>query len=213
MFAKQSFVEGGGLSTSDYNRATKAAGIALALMLCLSGCSAYASPTSMATPSAAAPEATHGSATFGPSLQQKAIDALPSFFEDSYAMWFRTHSQARVIPVSITPRDPVSFGPWYARQEFGTAEANDDGSLTEWEHDYFITHDWSEIGQQILCMSPDDHVVVNDRHFVVEDVFNYPKDSFLEEVREVVGPQKVVFQTCYPDSDVNRIVCVHEIVV
>ena len=126
--------------------------------------------------------------------------------DDCYAQWYQSYLASRIVRLAFPEREPLGFGPWDAREEYGTADAAEDGSLTEWAWQYFITHDWSDYGQQILTMEPQDIVTINGLTFEVEDAFDYPKDGYLEEVRDIVGEDVVVIQTCEPSSTLNRIV-------
>ena len=122
--------------------------------------------------------------------------------------WYMSYVRSRVVPIIAPDRnEALNLGPWTAVKDYGATDARSDGSLTEWNDLYYITHDWSEYGQQILALWNGDHVTVNGRTVTVSWVCNYPKDSYYEEVRALGGAEvPVVFQTCYPDSDYNRIV-------
>lgn len=121
--------------------------------------------------------------------------------------WYMSYVRSRVVPVVAPDRvETLNLGPWIAAKDYGATDARYDGSLTEWNDLYYITHDWSEYGQQILALWNGDHVTVNGRTVTVSWVCNYPKDSYYEEVRALAGEAPVVFQTCYPDSEYNRIV-------
>ncbi len=126
--------------------------------------------------------------------------------EACFQQGYHAYVAPRVVEVEPEPREATSFGPWTAEKEYLTEDARNDGSLTEWYDNYYITHDWSDIGQQILSLIPGDHVVVNGRELRIEGIFNYPKDSYYDEIIHLVGSNKVVLQTCYPDSEYNRIV-------
>ena len=41
---------------------------------------------------------------------------------------------------------------------------------------------------------------------VVKDIFDYPREAYLDEVRELVGYDSAVLQTCETGTDYNRIV-------
>ena len=125
--------------------------------------------------------------------------------------WYMSYVRSRVVPIAAPERsETLNLGPWTAVQDFGATDARFDGSLTEWNDLYYITHDWSEYGQQILALWNGDHVTVNGRTVTVSWICNYPKDSYLEEVRALGGSEApVIFQTCYPDSNYNRIVFAH----
>lgn len=129
-----------------------------------------------------------------------------SLINSCFGEWFDQYVSNRIIGVTLNLRDTESFGPWAARAEYGTADASEDGSLTEWADHYYITHDWSDFGKQILTMQPGDKATINGRTITVKEVCNYPKDSFYEEVLHIAGEDAIVLQTCYPDSDENRIV-------
>jgi len=140
-----------------------------------------------------------------------ASSALTMEAYESINSWFDSYAHSRITKLTFPDREPATFGPWTARKDFATADAAADGSLTEWADDYFITHDWSPIGSQILTMMPGDVVFVNDLAFVVEEAFEYPKASYLNEVRAVCGEDTIILQTCVPAQDRNRIVFGHAI--
>lgn len=120
--------------------------------------------------------------------------------------WLHAYVMGRIVPLTAYAREPLVFGPWSAAKDHEAEEASSDGSLTEWDERYYITHDWSEYGKQILTVLPQDTVRVNGVSVVIEGAFDYPKEAFLEEVREATGKDTYVFQTCEPNSDLNRIV-------
>ncbi len=184
---------------------TMATGVACAcLALGLLACSPEAAPVA---DSVAEPPR---QAQYTPALAQRAL--VPAgriathVLDFGVSSWFHTYSTSRVIEIPLPEREPQAFGPWTAEADFGTTDARDDGSLTEWDVHYYITHDWSEYGKQILSMTIGDSVSVNDMTVQVEGVFEYPKDSYYNEVMEVTGKDAIVFQTCVPNSDTNRIV-------
>ena len=125
--------------------------------------------------------------------------------------WFSDYAHSRVTELSFPDRTLATFGPWSAWSDHGARDAAADGSLTEWAERYYITHDWSSYGQQILTMIPGDVVTVNGNTFVVDGCFEYPKSSFLNEVRAICGQDTYVLQTCVPAADRNRIVFGHAI--
>lgn len=134
--------------------------------------------------------------------------------------WFSAYVCSRIVEAApglsfdptvaheyVSPgTDSMTFGPWSAAKDYGATDAREDGSITEWADHYYITHQWSEYGQQILSMLPGDKVTVNGKSFIVQAIFDYPKDSFYEEIMRIVGDQSTVIQTCIPDADYNRIV-------
>lgn len=120
--------------------------------------------------------------------------------------WFDAFVHGQIIPVETVQREARAYGPWEAVPDRGATDASDDGSLTEWADNYYIAHDWSDYGKQILEMQPGDVATVNGRKVTVQTIFNYPKDSYYEEILHLSGEGTLVFQTCYPDSEENRIV-------
>lgn len=119
--------------------------------------------------------------------------------------WFHDYVTSRMYVVTLPAHDPLIFGPWYAGVDYGATEAPDDGSISQWDDDYFITHHWSDYGQAIRTLLPGDYIIINDVTVQVEGVFDYPRDATLAEVLEAAGWDAVVFQTCEPDTDLNRI--------
>lgn len=126
-----------------------------------------------------------------------------------YAQVYHALVVRRVKDVNVVVRAPLAFGPWQARDDFDAEEASDAGEITQWLLDYFITHDWSAYGQQILAMQPGDRLTLNGRTMLVDGVYDYPKDAVVGEVLEMTGETAVVLQTCEPDTDYNRIVYGH----
>ena len=108
--------------------------------------------------------------------------------------------------VTTSDREAYFFGPWTAREELGAADADENGALTEWARHYYVTHNWSEYGQQILTILPYDQVSINGTVFTVEAIFDYPQSCYLEEVEGIVGESAYCLQTCIPDSDLVRVV-------
>lgn len=146
--------------------------------------------------------------SFGPSLTKNLVDAADEFGTASvnacFASGFNAYVQSRIVEIEPTQREPQSFGPWFAHKDYFATDAHDDGSLTEWYDEYFISHEWSETGKQILTFIPGDTVEVNGLRVQIASIYNYPKDSYYDEITAVTG-DNVVFQTCYPNSDYNRI--------
>ena len=142
-------------------------------------------------------------ATFKPSLASPAASiASTTLTQGAYEdinEWFENYALSRVTKLNFPDSDPATFGPWKAVADYGATDARDDGSLTEWDENYYITHDWSDYGKQILTMIPGDTVTVNGHTFVVESAFEYPKASFLNEVRQVAGQDTFILQTCVPN--------------
>lgn len=151
------------------------------------------------SPDVASPAASIASTT----LTQSAHDTINE--------WFGIYASSRITELTFPDEKPVAFGPWTAQPDYGATDARDDGSLTEWAENYYITHDWSDYGKQILSMIPGDTVTVNEHTFVVEGAFEYPKKSFLNEVRQVTDETAIILQTCVPNQDRNRIVFGHDV--
>lgn len=154
-------------------------------------------------------------------LAQRGIATEIAAIDQCWDAWFLAYVSSRVVnsvpgvtfspaasnePVQFDPSKNTTYGPWAAVADYGAADAREDGSVTEWADHYYITHQWSEYGQQILAMRPGDKVSVNGRECVVQAVFDYPKDSFYEEIVRIAGPSALVLQTCIPNASYNRIV-------
>ena len=137
---------------------------------------------------------------------ERGVYSMLVWANDAYYLCYHDYVMSRVVELEFPNEEPMSFGPWKAHEEYGAEDAAEDGSLTEWAPKYYITHDWSDYGKQILTMIPRDTVRINDVSFVVEGAFDYPKDGYLEEIRDIVGNEVVVIQTCEPQSSLNRIV-------
>lgn len=128
------------------------------------------------------------------------------YARDTYPMILHKYAVSRIVPMTYEERENVSFGPWVAPRDIGATDANEDGLITEWAERYYVTHDWSEYGQQIRQMIPGDALAINGNGVLVVDIFDYPRDAYLEEIREIVGSDAVVLQTCEPGTPNNRIV-------
>lgn len=133
------------------------------------------------------------------------LPLYPQVAEQKAYRWARSRAQAKLQTVMVVPREPLAFGPWTAAWDPDLEEGPPDGSLAEWDVDYYITHNWSSYGVDILDMQPGDTVTVNDVTIEVEGIFDYPKQSILDEVIALVG-DATVLQTCVPGVDYNRIV-------
>lgn len=117
------------------------------------------------------------------------------------------YAQGRQRTLEYAVRNNEVFGPWDAYENHLAEEADPDGRITEWQNHYYITHDWSEYGQQILTIIPGDQVVINGRTMQVYNMFDYPKSSYSDEIWALVGADSVVIQTCdTQDETLNRIV-------
>lgn len=171
----------------------------LALLLC--GCTS--------TGASSSEPVTSSFCSFEDELAQELVDDANQFgtqsIETCFLHAYRTYIEGRIVELVPADREPAAFGPWYAQRDYHATDARDDGSLTEWDDNYFITHEWSSIGQQILSLIPGDVVTVNGMDVRIEGIYNYPKDSVSNEITMITGDDSVVFQTCYPDSNYNRI--------
>lgn len=130
------------------------------------------------------------------------IDAGKRVFESE----LREYALGRVVSLSYTSQESMVFDGWVAYDDLDGTEASPDGLLTQWAEGYYVTHDWSEYGQQILSMVPGDQVVINGVPIDVVEIFDYPKEAYLRELRAVVDEGRVILQTCEPGEDLNRIV-------
>ena len=202
--------------------------VALALVLMCTGCGGTQKPVEPAQdgPSEAEVVAFFRERLYGDEDQLLQIDVATLYervlaakgvtvartARETVHAWLHAYVMGRIVPLTAYAREPLVFGPWSAAKDYEAEEASSEGDLTEWDEHYFITHDWSEYGKQILTVLPQDHVRVNGVTVLIEGAFDYPKEAFLEEVREATGKDTYVFQTCEPDSDLNRIVYGHEAV-
>ncbi|MDO4808298.1 MAG: hypothetical protein Q4A07_13735 [Coriobacteriales bacterium] len=191
------------------------------ITLIVLGAISLSSPRTQVTPHVAAPPGTGLPDEVGTALVKGAADFDVSAIEQCSDTWFVTYVASRIVntipgvsfdllaphpPVSYDPQANETYGPWTAKPDYGATDARADGSISEWADHYYITHDWSEYGQQILGMMPGDQVSINGRTMVVQGVLDYPKDSFYEEILQIAGNSSVVLQTCIPQRDYNRIV-------
>ncbi|MBQ9007419.1 MAG: hypothetical protein IJ092_13780 [Atopobiaceae bacterium] len=133
------------------------------------------------------------------------LPGYPQAAEQQAYEWARRHAQGRLQTVQVVPRSPQAFGPWSAEWNPDLVDAPSDGSLAEWDVCYYVTHSWSGYGLEILDMQPGDTVTINDQTILIEGIFDYPKQSILDEIIVLVG-DATVFQTCVPGADYNRIV-------
>ena len=130
------------------------------------------------------------------------IDAGKRVFESE----LHEYALGRVVSLSYTSQESMVFDGWVAYDDLDGTEASPDGLLTQWAEGYYVTHDWSEYGQLILTMVPGDQVVIDGVPIDVVEIFDYPKEAYLRELRAVVDEGRVILQTCEPGEDLNRIV-------
>lgn len=116
------------------------------------------------------------------------------------------YAQGRVVELNLASREPQHFSGWVAYEDLFATDADPNGKLTLWEDEYYITHDWSPYGQQILAIIPGDTVEINGRTLHVQGVFCYPKEAYDDELRALLGFDTVILQTCEPNTNLNRIV-------
>lgn len=119
---------------------------------------------------------------------------------------FCEYVDSRVVAMEVYARLPQRYEGWEAHDDFEAPEASPEGLLTRWEPNWYITHEWSWYGEQILGLVPGDVIEINGRLMKVESLFDYPKKSFTDEIYELLGRDCVILQTCEPNSDLNRIV-------
>lgn len=172
---------------------------ALALALCLALCAPYAAVASAKSPK----EASKSRQLLSAGASDTTLYAL----NEMYGRWLNAYVQSRIVPVAESNmQGATSHGPWRAKRDYGAAEAKDDGSLTEWADQYYITHYWSEYGQHIRSMVPGDSVTINGTSAIVTRVCDYPRESVYEEVGTLADGATIILQTCEPNTDLNRMV-------
>lgn len=169
----------------------------------------YSGETAVAAEHAEVPEPREVEPTcrlsVAPEVGVSILSGMGEAYDACFGAWFRSYVESRKVEQYYEEREAMAFGPWEAAADHFATDAAADGSLTEWNDDYYVTHDWSQIGQCILSFVPGDEVQVNGRSVTIQGILNYPKDGYYDEVMAIVGEGAVVFQTCYPDSDYNRI--------
>ncbi|MBR2683621.1 MAG: hypothetical protein IKE22_10205 [Atopobiaceae bacterium] len=136
---------------------------------------------------------------------QRPITPLAVTTHELADPWFHDYVTSRIYVVTLPAHDPLIFGPWFAEDDYDATEAPDDGSIVQWDDGYLITHYWSDYGQAIRTLLPGDYVTINGVTVQIEGVFDYPRDAILAEVLEATGWDAIVFQTCEPDTNLNRI--------
>lgn len=139
-----------------------------------------------------------------------AFTAVADFYvyELAWAQFdaYTAYTETRIVEIETYEREPYAFGPWQAELQPELTDAPADGGVAEWREGYFITHEWSGAGRDWLSAQPGDTLEVNGRIYTVERIFEYPKDSYYEEVIWITGSDGAVFQTCVPFKDYNRII-------
>lgn len=88
---------------------------------------------------------------------------------------------------------------WEAVETVNFDSANEDGSLSEWQVDWYISHDWSDYGAVIASLEPGDAVTVNGRTVLILGREEWPTGSINWDIYDAIGWDKVVFQTCLGD--------------
>ncbi len=194
--------------------------ITLVALIAFGTASLSSRPASVA-PRVAAPARTGLPDGVGATLLDDATSFNVSAIEQCGDAWFDAYVASRIVnsvpgvtfdlktpktPVAYDAKANATYGPWTAPADFGATDARADGSITEWADHYYITHDWSEFGQQILGMRPGDRVTINGTTMVVQGILDYPKDSFYEEITRIADNATLILQTCIPGEDYNRIV-------
>ena len=89
---------------------------------------------------------------------------------------------------------------WEAVENENFETANEDGSLSEWQTDWFISHDWSDYGAVIATLNPGDAVTVNGETILILGREEWPSGSINWDIYDAIGWDKTVFQTCLGDS-------------
>lgn len=84
----------------------------------------------------------------------------------------------------------------YARKAYFDYSAHDDGSITEWNPGFFIAHNWSEAGQIITATQVGGIIRLNDHDITICERHIVNEDMYYEDIRNMAGPDKVIFQTC-----------------
>ena len=89
---------------------------------------------------------------------------------------------------------------WVAVENLNFDSANEDGSLSEWQTDWFISHDWSDYGHVIAGLEPGDAVTVNGVTTLILGREEWPSGVINWDVYDAIGWDKTVFQTCLGDT-------------
>lgn len=89
---------------------------------------------------------------------------------------------------------------WVAVENVNFDSANEDGSLSEWQANWFISHDWSDYGAVIATLNAGDAVTVNGQTVLILGRSEWPSGSINWDIYDVIGWDKIVFQTCLGDS-------------
>ena len=89
---------------------------------------------------------------------------------------------------------------WDAVENLDFESANEDGSLSEWQQDWYISHDWSDYGIAIANLEPGDAVTVNGSTVLILGRDAWPAGSINWDIFDAIGWDKTVFQTCLGDE-------------
>jgi len=109
-----------------------------------------------------------------------------------------------VTPITRIDKDALfrSQYIWEAVDTVNLDSANEDGSLSEWQTDWYISHDWSDYGYVIARLEPGDAVTVNGRTILILGREIWPAGSINWDIYDAIGWDKVVFQTCLGDEEI-----------
>ena len=168
------------------------AALLAALIALLAPCLAFADEAPEASESASASE------------QDEGAEDAPAIASMTTAEYVFDTMRKTAMPIVWLNRDTL-FQRWYEwesveNQDFESA--NEDGSLSEWQEDWYISHDWSDYGIAIANLEPGDVVVVDGRVILMLGRDLWPSGVINWDVYDVVGWDKVVFQTCFGDESV-----------
>jgi len=94
---------------------------------------------------------------------------------------------------------------WTSTDAWLDTTAPQDGSMGLWQDDYYIVHEYYEIGGQVLQIETGDKIMIDGHSILVAGTYLTPKKNTLEGIRSHTGEAAVVIQTCWPNSNKNKI--------
>ena len=89
----------------------------------------------------------------------------------------------------------------YAVAAYHDQHAHDGGDLAIFQPGYYVAHSWSEPGLGMLSLSVGDEFRVDGATYRVSGIETFADYTPVEDVRDVVGWDALILQTCIPDGD------------
>lgn len=97
----------------------------------------------------------------------------------------------------VTEHEDGSKDVYFETVDSSDEEAMENGSMILWWPDWYCTHWWTDQGVEIRLLQNGDIVHVSGKTVKITGSVDVDRNMYAEDIREMIGEDKVLFQTCY----------------